>query len=149
MSDDLAVHGALYQALIASTPLAALVDRRIWDEVPEATDDRTPTLPFVVLADSSSRNLTAGGIDCGALTEIDTEILVYSRPSQKGTGQGSDEAKRIVAAIRGAVGDDAALSAPGWAFSLQRWLSTSYRRTEDGRTFVATVTVRTRIQPGD
>lgn len=149
MSDDLAVHGALYQALIASGPLADVVGRRIWDEVPEADDNRPQTMPFVVLADSSSRNLTAGAIDCGAMTEVDTEILVFSRPSQRGTGQGSDEAKRIVAAIRAAVGDDAPLTAPGWTFRLQRWLNTAYRRTEDGRTFTATVTVRTRIQPGD
>lgn len=146
MSDDLAVHAALRAALAASADLAALVGTRIWDEVPDAGPNGAATLPFVVLADSRAENLAAGSPDCGAMSGIETDILIYSRPSDTGGERGSAEAKRIAWAIRQAIADVAALSAAGWIFTLQRWVRSDFRRADpDLKTFVGTVVVRTHI----
>lgn len=147
VSDDLALHGALHAALKASAALAALVGGRIFDEVPDA-DILSRSLPFVLIGDSRARN-NAAGPGCMPESEIDSEIVVWSRPSEGGALRGSTEAKTIVAAIRAAVGDDAPLVPDGWTVTLQRWLTTSYARQDDGKTFMAIVTVRSRIQPDE
>ena len=146
MSDDIAVQSALRAALAADSGVVTLVGARIWDEVPDALPGGEATLPCIVLADSRTENLTAGSADCGAMTAVETDILIYSRPSDTGGEPGSAEAKRIAWAIRRALADASALSAAGWIFTLQQWLRADFRREGDDRkTFVGTVVVRTHI----
>ncbi|RZJ01491.1 MAG: DUF3168 domain-containing protein [Brevundimonas sp.] len=97
MSHELALQKALIAHLKADPALSALLDGRIWDAAPEAAEH-----PHLLIGRSESRPVGAdgGGIE-HALT-----LTCVSR------FRGTEEAKAVLAAVRGRLAD-AALEADG------------------------------------
>lgn len=83
---------AIYQRLTSYAPLAAFVDDRVYDDVPQDS-----TYPYVVIGEEDS---TEYNDDVNTGADSDLAIHVWDRPSEAAGGpQGRRRAKQILQTI--------------------------------------------------
>ena len=132
MSAALALRAAIHQRLVGDPDLGALLNARIYDEVPG-----NARLPYLVLSGIESR-------DAGTGTERGEEHrLVLDLWSQAGgLGEALVAASQVVTLL-----DDAPLGLSGHALANLRWVATDARRTADGRYRFASLRFRAVTEP--
>ncbi|MEN6542003.1 DUF3168 domain-containing protein [Parvibaculum sp.] len=124
---DLALQRAIYARLSADAPLAALVDGRIYDNVPGDAG-----FPYMTLGEAQVSDWSSGDSDGG---EHRLTFHVYSR------GGGRAEAKTILGAVNAAL-HDASLTPEGARLVSIRFLDAETRREPDGITWRGTIRFR-------
>lgn len=119
MSDPFSVvQPAVRTALIAHTPLTALVGQRVYDRVPD-----NPTFPYLTLDISDA---VEDDDDCGKHWRVNIEVHVWSR------AQGRQEASSIAGPVRNAL--DAMAVPAGYRYNWQQYRSTRMMLDPDGLT---------------
>lgn len=114
------VHQAVYQALVDSAGVGALIGDRIYDEVPQGA----ATFPYVVIGEATALPFDGQTLDG---MEQTLTLHIWSRyPGQK-------EAKQIMAAVAAAL-DDRALSVSGHTLVNLRFEFSEVFTDEDRKT---------------
>ena len=130
-----ALRAAIHAALVADTPLAALLGGpKIYDEPPRAAD-----CPYVTLGEMRISDFSTG-TEAGA--EHQLTLHAWSRQG------GHKEAHLIAGALLQAL-DDAPLALAGHRLVNFRFALADVRREADGRTYHALVRFRAVTEPQD
>lgn len=133
MSTSLALQKALVALLKSDQGVAAIVAGRIFDTVPLVA-----RFPYVTLGEDQ---VLPDSADCYDGEDVRSTLHLWSREV------GYPEVKRLVAAVKAAIGNEMAV--PGYHIVSIRVTDTRFLRDADGLTSRAVLTLQTLIEPAD